>query len=48
MNQEGVLLARALLPPRFRPTEITASRVLGVWEDELGVESIRVFRLIRS
>ena len=47
-DQEGVLLARALLPPRFRPTEITASRVLGVWEDELGVESVRVFRLIRS
>ena len=47
-DQEGVLFARALLPPRFRPTEITASRVLGVWEDELGVESVRVFRLIRS
>ena len=47
-DRQGILRARALLPPRFRPTEITASRILGVWKDELGVESIRVFRLIRS
>lgn len=45
---QGTLRARALLPPRFRPTEITDSRVLGVWKDELGVESIRVFRLMRE
>ena len=47
-RKQGILRARALFPPRFRPTEITTSRVLGVWKDELGVESIRVFRLIRS
>lgn len=47
-DTEGSLRARALLPPRFRPTEITASRILGVWKDELGVESIRVLRLTRK
>ena len=46
-DQEGRFRARAELPSRFRPTEITASRIVGVWKDELGVESIRVFRLIR-
>lgn len=46
-DQEGWLSARALLPPRFRPTEIADSRILGVWKDELGVESVHVLRLIR-
>lgn len=45
---QGRLSARALLPARFRPTEITASRILGVWRDEVDVESVRVFQLIRE
>ena len=44
----GKLVARARLPPRFRPTEIAGSKVLGVWKDELDVESVRVFRVIRG
>ena len=44
---DGRLSVRALLPPRFRPTEITATRILGVWKDELGTESVRIFRLER-
>ena len=47
-DRQGRLSARALLPSRFRPTEITASRILGVWKDEVDVESVRVFRLIRG
>ena len=36
----------AVLPPRFRPHEIGADYVLGVWEDELGIEYVRMYELI--
>ena len=47
-GRDGRLAARARIPDRFRPTEITRSHVLGIWRDELDVESIRTFRLVRS
>lgn len=47
-DASGRLSAQAMLPPRFRPTEIADSRVLGVWKDELDVESIRVYRLTKT
>lgn len=45
-DDSGALIASAVLPARLRPTEITSSKVVGVWKDDLGVETIRVYRLI--
>ncbi len=43
----GRLSAVAHLPANFRPTEITDSHVLGIWQDEFDVESVRLYRLMR-
>lgn len=47
-DRDGRLTARAMLPPGLRPTEITESRILGVWKDELGVEYVHAYRLNRG
>lgn len=33
------------MPARFRPTDIGGGRVLGVWEDELEVQHVRLYEL---
>ena len=33
-------------PPGFRPHDIGADYVLGVWRDELGIEFVRMYDLI--
>lgn len=45
-DDSGAIRASVVLPARLRPTEITSSVVIGVWKDDLGVETIRMFRLI--
>lgn len=35
-------------PPRFRPTHIRSAEVVGVWQDELDVEHVRVHGLDRG
>ena len=47
-DRDGRLTARAMFPPGLRPTEITDSRILGVWKDELGVEYVHAYRLNRG
>jgi hypothetical protein len=40
---DGIPVATAELPARFRPTAIDGNRVLGVWRDPLDVEQVRVY-----
>ncbi len=42
---DGTHLARVGMPSGFRPTAIGDTTVLGVWTDDLGVESLRLYRL---
>jgi hypothetical protein len=44
VDGEGVWRADALLPGRLRVTRITADAVVGIHRDDLGVESVRVYR----
>jgi hypothetical protein len=36
------------LPTAFTPMEITSDRMLGVWRDELDVETVRAYELTRN
>jgi hypothetical protein len=42
---DGTIIARVRMPDGFRPTAIGEATVLGVWTDDLGVESLRLYRL---
>jgi hypothetical protein len=44
---DGVWLGEVTLPDRFRPTQILAAEVLGVWRDDLDVEYARAYALDR-
>ncbi len=43
----GDMLGEVVTPPRFRVTDIGGDYVLGVWRDEMDVERIREYRLIK-
>ena len=43
----GFLVARVVTPARLRVHEIGSDYVLGVWRDDLGVESVRMYALER-
>lgn len=45
---EGEWLGIIHLPYRFRPTDIGSDYVLGVWQDELDVEHLRLYALRRE
>jgi hypothetical protein len=45
LDREGHPIAEAHMPPGFRPLDIGASVVIGVWSDSLGVEHVRVHPL---
>lgn len=44
LDARGSFLAAADLPPGFRPLDIGEDWVLGVWEDEMDVPYIRLYR----
>jgi hypothetical protein len=44
----GRILARVQMPSKFRVQEIGEDYVLGVWRDDLDVESVRVYGLRRQ
>ncbi|MFC1661398.1 hypothetical protein ACFL3S_08125, partial [Gemmatimonadota bacterium] len=48
LSPEGEWLGDMDTPPGLRITEVGADYVLGVWEDELDVEYIRMYALDRS
>lgn len=45
---DGTWLGTVEFPPRFAPSHIGHDFVLGVWRDELDVEYIRLYELIKS
>ena len=47
-DPEGVWLGAVALPARFTMREIGDDYVAGVWRDELDVEYVRVYRLLKS
>jgi len=47
-DHDGELAARTTLPPGFNPLEIGDSYALGVFRDDLGVETVRLYALDRS
>lgn len=47
-DADGRMLGGVAMPARFRPTHIGDDRVLGVVQDELGVESVMLFALERG
>ncbi|HEX6861540.1 MAG TPA: hypothetical protein VF414_01930 [Thermoanaerobaculia bacterium] len=44
-DPQGRMLGQVSLPSNFRPTDIGADYILGVWTDELGVERVRMYPL---
>lgn len=48
VSPEGRLVGKTFLPPDFVPLEIGREYVLGRQTDELGVQSLSVFRLLRE
>ena len=47
-DHAGRLVSDVALTPRFRPLHIGRELVLGVWRDELDVERVRLYRLLKS
>jgi sugar lactone lactonase YvrE len=47
-DSEGRLLGSVHIPPRGTLTQIGADFVLGVWKDELDVEEVRLYELIKG
>lgn len=45
---DGVPTASVAVPARFQITQIGADFVCGRWEDEVGVEHVRVYRLVKG
>lgn len=45
---DGRLLGAVTTPPRFRPMDIGAEHVAGLWRDDLDVTYLRVYRLERA
>lgn len=45
---DGLLVTRVATPPDGSVTHIGADFVLGVWRDDLGVERVRMYRLIKT
>ena len=46
-NQEGTWLGRVSAIPGFTPGQIGADFALGVWKDDMGVEHVRLYRLVK-
>lgn len=47
-NGEGDLIATAHIPEALRIEEVSDRRLMGVWKDDLGVESVRVYAIARD
>lgn len=48
LDPSGIWQAEALLPGGLRVTRITGEEVVGVFQDDLGVESVRVYRRVEG
>lgn len=47
-GEDGGILARIILPERFRPLDIGGDWILGTELDELDVEHLRLYRIVES
>ncbi|HSG80741.1 MAG TPA: hypothetical protein VLC48_00715, partial [Gemmatimonadota bacterium] len=47
-DPEGAALGVVEMPARFEPYEIGSDFVLGRWRDELDIEHVRLYRLLKS
>jgi hypothetical protein len=47
-DEGGAALGVVPLPPRFTPHQIGNDFVLGAWKDELDVEHVRLYRLLKG
>jgi hypothetical protein len=45
-NPDGILLGEVALPTRFEVDQIRGDRIVGRWEDDLGVQQVRVYRVV--
>jgi hypothetical protein len=45
-NPEGILLGQVALPAGFQVDQIRGDRIVGRWEDDLGVQQVRVHRVV--
>jgi len=48
LDPDGRWLGAVAMPDGFRPLHVGGDWVLGVWRDELDVERVRLYRLVRS
>ena len=48
LSPEGVQVSEVSMPEELEPSQITSDRVVGIRRDDLGVESVQVYRLVRS
>jgi hypothetical protein len=46
-DREGRMLGSVMLPDRFRPLHIDDASILGVWRDDLDVERVQVYALVK-
>jgi hypothetical protein len=46
-SSAGIWLGSVPVPQNFRPTQIGQNHLVGVWEDDLEVEQVRVYELIK-
>ncbi len=47
-DPEGLMLGTIVLPADFRVTQIGDDFVLGLWRDDVGVEHVRLYRLLKE
>jgi hypothetical protein len=47
ISADGVFLGTLTMPENFKVLEVAADYVLGVWKDEVGVEFVRVYTLMK-
>jgi hypothetical protein len=48
VDPHGTMLGIVETPPRFRISQIGSDFMLGHWRDELGVEHVRMYELLKE
>ena len=47
-DSEGCMLGRVVVPKNGRITEIGSDYLMGVWRTELGVEQVKMYRILKD
>jgi hypothetical protein len=48
LDRDGSRAGEVFVPANVSPVQITVDRLVGIHHDELGVESVRVYALVRA